>query len=70
MKKLFNKTAKGLVSLITIIILFSSILAASIYYSNNITANAVKEVSLDSETGISITQVDGIEEFRAEECAA
>ncbi len=32
-----NKTAKGLVSLITIIIILASILAGSIYYENTIT---------------------------------
>ena len=38
----YNKTAKGLVSLITIIIVLSSILAGSIYYekSNEITGRA------------------------------
>ena len=40
MKKLTkNKLAKGLVSLVTIIVLLSSILATSIFYENNITAN-------------------------------
>lgn len=57
-----NKIAKGMVSLITIIILLSSILATSLYY-NNITGNVVEEVSLDSETGISVAVVDGIAEL-------
>ena len=39
--KLFNsKIAKGLVSLITIIMLLSSILATSVFYQNNITVNS------------------------------
>ncbi|MBI2660460.1 transglycosylase SLT domain-containing protein [Candidatus Woesearchaeota archaeon] len=38
-------------------------MATSVYYNNSITANAVKEVSLDSETGISIIEVDEIGEL-------
>ena len=45
-KKIFNnKTAKGLVSLITIIILLSSILAGSIYYQSNVTGYFVKKIN-------------------------
>ncbi len=64
-KNLFkNKTAKGLVSLITIIVLLSSMLATSIYYQNNITANVVKEISTETKsTGIIITEVNGIKEL-------
>ena len=64
-KKLFNnKIAKGLVSLITIIVLLSSMLATSIYYQNNITANVVKEISTETKsTGIIITEVNGIKEL-------
>lgn len=41
MKK--NKIPKGLFGLIAIIIMLSSVLAGSIFYGNNLTANAVKE---------------------------
>ena len=63
--KLFNnKIAKGLVSLITIIILLSSILAGSIFYENNITANVVKETSIDNKPPIiSIKEVKSISEL-------
>ena len=61
--KLFNnKTAKGLVSLITIIILMSSILAGTIYYENNITANVVREGS-SPKSSISIKEVNDISEL-------
>jgi len=50
MKKLTkNKIAKGIVSLVTIVILLSSILATSIVYENNITANVVKEASIKTK---------------------
>ena len=64
-KKLFyNKIAKGLVSLVTIIVLLSSILATSIVYENNITANVIRETTIDSEsTTISIIEVNGIREL-------
>ena len=56
MKKLTkNKIAKGLVSLITVVILLSSILATTLVYENNITANAVKE-----DSGISYTEVNDV----------
>ncbi|MEK6984424.1 MAG: hypothetical protein AABX33_07660 [Nanoarchaeota archaeon] len=58
-----NKTSKGLVSLVTIIILLSSILATSILYDNKITANVVKELSLDIEQAISIKEVNDIKEL-------
>ena len=58
-----NKTAKGITSLIAIIILMSSILGGSIYYGNNITANAAKEDSY-SEFSISIQEVNNNIEFR------
>ncbi len=52
MKKLFkNKIAKGLVSLITIIVLLSSILATSLFYQNNITANVIFDESFDGLVG-------------------
>ncbi len=61
-KKLFNnKIAKGLVSLLTIIILLSSILAGSILYENNITANVIKETSInDKPLTISIKEINDI----------
>ena len=64
-KKLFNnKLAKGLVSLLTIIILLSSILAGSIFYENNITANVIKETSInDKPLTISIKEVSDIKEL-------
>jgi|GEM_PF-6077060 hypothetical protein len=64
-KKIFySKIAKGIASLIAIIILLSSILATSVYYNSSITANAVKEVPLDSGLNyISITEVDDIREL-------
>ena len=58
MKKLFNnKIAKGLVSLITIIVLLSSILATSVFYENNITANVIRETSINDNDKISINIV-------------
>ena len=62
--KLFNnKIAKGLVSLVTIVILLSSILASSIFYGNNITANVVREGSSAESTGITITEVNDVKEL-------
>lgn len=56
-KKLFNdKTAKGIVSLITIIVVLSSILAVTIFYENNITANVVKETN-NKKTSMQIQSV-------------
>ena len=65
MNKIFkNKTAKGLVSLIAIIILLSSILASTLYYQNNITANVIREASIDSESkAIPTTEVNDIKEL-------
>ena len=62
-KKIFNKTAKGIVSLITIVILLSSILASSIFYENNITANVAKENSEETRQAIAITEVNNIREL-------
>ena len=63
-KKLFNKTAKGLVSLLTIIILLSSILATSIFYENNMTANVIRETSTEpASISILITEVNSIREL-------
>ncbi len=59
-----NKFAKGLISLVTIIILLSSILATSIYYENNITANVISEISTEAKsTGILITEVNDIKDL-------
>ena len=41
--KSFNKAAKGIVSLLTIIIVLVSVLASSIYYDRSITGNVVNE---------------------------
>ena len=64
-KKLFyNKFAQGLASLIAIIILLSSILAASIFYQNNITANVVRETSInDKSLSIQIQSVNDVKEL-------
>ena len=62
--KLFNnKLAKGLISLLTIIILMCSILATSIYYQNNITANAIRETKIDNKNLIQIKEVNDINEL-------
>ena len=59
-----NKLAKGLVSLITIVILLSSILAASVFFQNNITTNVIKETSIDNKPiAISIQEVKDIKEL-------
>ncbi|MBI2652146.1 transglycosylase SLT domain-containing protein, partial [Candidatus Woesearchaeota archaeon] len=64
MKKLFyNKIAKGIVSLLVIVVLLSSILAASIFYQNNITANVIKELTIDDKPLISIKEVNDIKEL-------
>ena len=65
MRKIFNnKFGKGLVSLITIVILLSSILASSIVYQNNITANVAREISIDAKPiSIPIKEVDNIKEL-------
>lgn len=42
-KILYTKIAKGVVSFAAIILILSSILATSLYYNNNITANAARE---------------------------
>src|SRR3989338_2031053 len=57
-KMMNNKIAKGIVSLTIIVILLLSVLAGSFYYQNNITANAVKEVSADFDKDISIKEID------------
>ena len=62
--KLFNnKLAKGLISLLTIIILMCSILATTIYYQNNITANAIRETKIDNKNLIQIKEVNNINEL-------
>ena len=59
-KILKNKFAYGLMSFATVIILISSILAASIFYQSNITARAIQETNFDSSPAISIIAVDNI----------
>ena len=59
-----NKTAKGIVSFATIILLLSFILALTLAYESTITANAVKEVSIDAKPiSIPIKEVDNIKEL-------
>ena len=64
-RKLFNsKIAKGLVSLITIVILLSSILATSVFYQNSITSNVIKEKTIQNkETSIQIKIINDIKEL-------
>src|SRR3989338_4222412 len=59
-----NKIGKGLLSLVAIIVLLSSILASSIFYESSITANVVRETSIGSESAaIRIQQVNSIREL-------
>ena len=58
MKKL-NKIAQGLVSLMTVIVLLGSILAASLFYQTGITGNIVKENS-NSKSDIKIQEVNNV----------
>jgi len=66
-KLLKNKIGKGLVSLITIIVLLSSILATTFIYENNITANVIKELpiteSITQSIYIQIKEVNDIKEL-------
>ena len=63
-KKLNNKTAKGLVSFVTIIVLLSSILATSFFYENSITANVIREDSANLQSAATaITEVDDINDL-------
>ena len=57
-----NKIGKGLVSLGIIILLLASILAASIFYQNNITANAVKENTINNDK-FQIKYVESVDEL-------
>ena len=57
-----NKIAKGIVSLLSIIILLSSILAGTLYYQNGITANVIMDASTQEES-FPIKEVNGIEEL-------
>ena len=58
-----NKIGKGLVSLLAIIILMSSILAGTFYYQNSITANVIKEASIIDEPAIQVKEVKDINEL-------
>ena len=59
-----NKIAKGLVSLIEIVILLSAILASTFVYQNNITADVVKDTSIDyTPAVISIKKVNDVNEL-------
>lgn len=60
-----NKTAKGLVSFVAIIVLLSSILATSLFYQNNATANVVMEDSGNWESATAaVTEVDDINDLQ------
>ena len=48
-KLLYNKTGKGLSSLAAIVILLSAILASSIFYENNITANSIRGLPIGTK---------------------
>lgn len=59
-----NKIAKGLVSLVTIIVLLSLILAGSLYYKNNITGSVAFEDLKNSEsTSINAKEVNDVKEL-------
>ena len=58
-----NKTAKGLVSLMAIILLMCSILAASYFYDRSITSYTVKDTSINDKLSISIKEVKDINEL-------
>ena len=47
-----NKIAQGITSLFIIIVLLVSILAGSVYYENNITANAVKKNKINENQNL------------------
>ena len=57
-----DKLNEGLISLLIIIILLFSILAGTIYYGNNITANAVQENS-NFDNSMQIQTVDNIQDL-------
>ena len=58
--KNLNKTAQGIVSFATIVILLVSVLASSIYFEYSITANAVKETAINTKPTITIKEVKDI----------
>lgn len=63
-KLFYSKAAKGIVSLAAIIILLSSILATGIYYNDNITADVIRETSLETKSAaITITEANDIKEL-------
>ncbi len=57
-----NKFGKGLVSLLTIIMLMISMLTITLTYDAYLTGNAVKELSIDGKA-VSITEVNDINEL-------
>ena len=62
--KIFNKTAQGITSLVAIIILLFSMLSITILYESGITANAVKEITINNnQIKIQIKEVDDINEL-------
>ena len=58
-----NKTAKGIDSLGIIVILLSSVLAVSLFYNNNITANVIGENFVSESKFSQIIEVDNIREL-------
>lgn len=63
-KKLFNsKAGKGLVSLIAVIILLSSILATTVYYEGSLTANVIREIPTAKPAAVPIKEAGDISEL-------
>ena len=62
-KIVYNKTAKGLVSLVAIVVLLSSILAGSLIYENNLTGNVVRENSNSRLQIPTFIEIDNLNEF-------
>ena len=54
-----NKIAQGFSGMVVVVILLSSILAASLFYQNGITANAVKENSYH-QSSLSVQEVNNV----------
>jgi len=64
MRKLTNsKIAQGLASLIVIVVILSSILATSIFYGSNITANAVREDAIPIGNVPSVVEANDLKEL-------
>ena len=63
MKKIKNKTAKGILSLGMIIILLVSVLTSTFYFNNGITANAIKENFDSKQKDLQIKEVDNLRDL-------